>query len=258
MHRPQAVVALLGAAALAACDQNAVQQLPLAPVPTAQIKFFNFGVTAPQVNFYANETKMTAIISTTDTEATTGVAYGGVGNGGLYSAIAPGTYTLTGRIAATTNKDLPIDNLSAALADGKSYSFYLSGVYDTTATQVDAFVVEDPIPAQQDYSVAYVRLVNAIYNANPMTLYAKNTDTTVTKDSVAVGGEVAYKTAGPFTALPNGVYNLITRYTGSNRSVITRASVSFIGGHLYTIGARGDTTRTSGSLAPTLDNTANR
>jgi hypothetical protein len=258
MNRPLALAVLLCAAPLASCDKNAVQELPLAPVPTARIKFFNFGLNAPAVNFYANATKMTAITSISDIESTSGVAYSQVGNGGLYSALAPGTYTLTGRIAGATNKDLPIDNLSASIADGKSYSFYLSGLYDTTAKQVDAFVVEDPVPEHWDYSVAYVRIVNAIYNANPLTLYAKNADTTVAKDSIAVSGEVAYKAAGPFTAVPNGVYNLIARYTGSNRSVITRGNVSFVRGHMYTIGARGDTTRTSGTLAPALDNTANR
>lgn len=259
MNRHQALALLLGAAPLAACDKNAVQALPLAPIPTSSIKFFNFGVSAPQVNFYANETKMTAIFST-GSEAPTGVAYGGAGNGGLYSALTPGQYLLTGRIADTTSSvhNLSIDTLHATLADGKAYSFYLSGIYDATAKLVDGFAVEDPILAQRDYSVAYVRFVNAIYNANPLTLYAKNTDTTVTKDSIAVGGQVAYKAAGAFTAVPNGVYNLFTRYTGSTRNVISRANVSFIRGHMYTIGARGDTTRTSGTFAPALDNTANQ
>ena len=141
MNRPLALAVLLCAAPLASCDKNTVQELPLAPVPTARIKFFNFGLNAPAVNFYANDTKMTAITSISDIESTSGVAYSQAGNGGLYSALAPGTYTLTGRIAAATNKDLPIDNLSATIADGKSYSFYLSGLYDTTAKQVDAFVV---------------------------------------------------------------------------------------------------------------------
>jgi len=255
MNRFFSVAALLTAAALSSCDKNSVQQLPLAPVAASRIKFFNFGVNAPGVNFYANDTKMTAILSSTNQEAIIGVVYGGAGNAGLYCAIAPGQYSLTGRIAAMTDKDLPIDTLTATIADGKLYSFYLSGVYNTGTKIVDAFIVEDPDPAQTDYTVAYVRFVNAIWNANPMTLYAKNTDTTVTKDSIAVGGAVAYKAAGAFTAVPNGVYNLITRYTGSNTSVLTRAGVSFVGGHVYTIGARGDTTVTS---TRALDNTPNR
>lgn len=258
MKRHFPFAGLLCAAALASCDKNAVQELPLAPTAAARIKFFNFGVNStPAVNFYANETKMTAISSSTDNESVNGVAYGGVGNGGLYSAIAPGTYTLTGRIAATTDKDLPIDTVTTTIADGKYYSFYLSGAYDGTTKKVDAFIVEDPVPAQWDYSVAYVRFVHAIYNANPMTLYAKNTDPTVT-DSIAVGGALIYKAAGQFTTVPNGVYNLITRYTGSNTSVISRTNVSFVAGHFYTIGARGDITKTSGTLVPALDNTPNR
>ena len=259
-HLPRAV--LLCAAALASCDKNTVQDIT-GPLAASRVKFFNFSVSAPGVNFYANAAKITAITSGTGTESTNGVNYGGVGNGGLYSAIAPGQYTLTGRIAATIDKDLPIATVGTTIADGKYYSFYISGIYNAGTKSADAFVVEDPVPAQPDYTVAYVRFVNAISNANPMTLYAKNTDTTVTKDSIAVGGEVAYKAAGAFTVVPNGVYNLITRYTGSNTSVITRAGVSFVRGHVYTIGARGDITVTPTTTCPAtsttcLDNTANR
>jgi hypothetical protein len=42
---------LLTAAALAACDKNTVQELPFEPLLGARIKFFNFGVNAPGVNF---------------------------------------------------------------------------------------------------------------------------------------------------------------------------------------------------------------
>ena len=100
-NRYRVLAALLGAIVLASCEKNAVQVLPTADLLGARIKFFNFGVGAPGVNFYADNTKMTAIQSGTNTEATTGVAYGGAGNGGVYLAIAPAAYTLTGRIAAT-------------------------------------------------------------------------------------------------------------------------------------------------------------
>ncbi|MDP9348242.1 MAG: hypothetical protein M3P24_03730, partial [Gemmatimonadota bacterium] len=65
LHRTFAV--LLCAATLAACEKNAVQDIT-GPVPSARVKFFNFGVNAPQVNFYANDTKMTATPSTTGQE----------------------------------------------------------------------------------------------------------------------------------------------------------------------------------------------
>ena len=66
----------------------------------ARVRFFNFGVNAPGVNFYANDTEVTAIsatellsrrttprrvCNTTGAESTTGVAYGGAGIGGLYT-----------------------------------------------------------------------------------------------------------------------------------------------------------------------------
>jgi hypothetical protein len=249
---------LLCAAALSpACEENAVQDITAPFAGEARIKFFNFGVNAPGVNFYANDRKLTAILSATGAESTTGVTYGGVGSGGLYSAIVAGQYTLSGRIAAATDKDLAISSLQATIADGKYYSFYQSGFYDTTAKTVDAFIVEDAVPATIDDSVAYVRFVHGMSNANPMTLYAKNT-TTGTEE--AVGAEVAYKAAGAFKALPAGAYDLGARYAGSAANAISRTAVSFAGGRVYTIGARGDITVTSSSATnrPFLDNTANR
>jgi hypothetical protein len=263
---------LVGAALSTACEENAVQVITEPSPGGAQVKFFNFGVGAPGVNFYANDTKITAVSTTacailTDAnrdlcttagnESTTGVNYGGVGSGGYYSAVVPGQYTLAGRIAAATDKDLAISNLAATLEDGKRYSFYQSGFYNTAAKTVEAFVVEDPLPPQFDYSVAYVRFVHAISNANAMTLYARNT---TTAEELPVGGAVSYKGAGAFTALPPGTYDLGARYAGSATNAISRTAVAFAAGRVYTIGARGDITITSTTAAnrPFLDNTANR
>jgi hypothetical protein len=259
MNRHRSFAALLCAALLSSCslfDKTAVQNIT-APAPDgARIRFFNFGVNAPGVNFYANDTKVTAISSATGVESTTGVAYGAVGSGGFYSALPAGQHTLSGRIAATTDKNLAILSLPATLEDGKHYSFFQSGFYNTTAKTVDGFIVEDDFAAQIDYSVAYVRFVHAISNANPMTLYATNATTT----ERAIGGEVAYKGAGAFTAIPGGVYDLSTRYAGSTTNAIARAAVSFSPGKVYTIGARGDITvvSTTATNRPFLDNTANR
>lgn len=254
MNRYISLAGLVAAALLAGCDKNGVQDITVDP-PAARIKFFNFGVNAPSVNFYANDTKMTAVTSATGAEATTGVASGGVGAGGNYEGIAPGTYTLTGNISAAVDKDLPISNLSAQIADGKFYSYYISGIYNTTAKTADAFVVEDPIPAV-DYTVAYVRFVNAISNSSPMVLSIKNSTTGAI---TPIGGAIAYKNAGVFVAVPPGVYDISTRVTGATTDAITRTAVSFANGRTYTIGARGDMTVTSTSAAtrPQLDNTAN-
>ncbi|MGH7627649.1 MAG: DUF4397 domain-containing protein, partial [Gemmatimonadaceae bacterium] len=159
-------LALLACAvALAACEKNGVQDIT-GITPGASVMFFNFGVGAPGVNFYANDTKMTAIASSSGEESTKGTNYGKVGAGGNYTGIVPGQYTLSGKIAAETDKNLAISSLSASLEDGKSYSFFQSGAYDPVAKTVDAFIVDDPLPAT-DFSVAYVRFVNASSNADP-------------------------------------------------------------------------------------------
>ena len=247
---------LLCVAALSACEKNAVQDLT-GPLPSAAIRFFNFGVGAPAVNFYADEMKMTAVQSTTGAELTTGVGYGGVGSAGYYTGIEPGQYTVSGRISATTDKNLPISNVPVTIEAGKNYSFYQSGFYNTTTKTVDGFIVEDPFISQFDYTVAYVRFVNAISNSDPMTLHAKDR---TTEEEFVIGGPVAYKSAGAFTAIPNGTYDLETRHTGSSTSVITRTSVGFTAGRIYTITSRGDMTvvSTTETNRPFLDNTLNR
>jgi hypothetical protein len=240
------LAALAGCVALAACSKDAVRSIS-APAPGAAVKFYNFSTGAPGVNFFANETKVTAIGSLTGQESIQGTGFGSVAAGGFYTAIAPGQYTLSGRIADTTDNGRAIASLPTTLADGKYYSFYLSGPYNTTTKLSDSFLLEDAIPAQIDYSVTTVRFVNGVYNGTgPMVLWAKST---VTGDSVAVGGPVAYKTAGAFVTMPGAAYDLTARYPGSNTAVITRAAQSFLAGRVYTISAR------TGSV---LDNTANR
>jgi hypothetical protein len=258
--------ALLCAAALSACvsTDSAVQDITAAP-PGSRVRFFNFGVCGtssttttscmPGVNFYANDTKMSAISSATGTEAVTGIAYSGASASGLYSGINPGTYTFSGKIAAATDKDLAVSSLQSQLADGKLYSVYLSGFYDPTTKKVDSFIVDDALPAV-DYNNASVRLVNAISNSSAMVLYAKNT---VTGVETAIGGSIAYKAAGAFVAVPGAAYDLSMRAPGSSTNLFTRAAVSFVAGRIYTVTTRGDMTITSTTAInrPSLDNTAN-
>lgn len=256
MNRFRTLAALGALVALGACDKNAVQEIA-GPESGARVKFYNFGVGAPQVNFYANNTKMTAISSTTGVESTTGVAYGALGSGGLYLSLTPGAYDLTGRISAAVDKDLIIATQNATLEDGKAYSFYMSGFYNTTTKSVEGFVVEDSYPAAIDWTAATVRFVNAISNSSPMVMVVKNSTTGA---ETAVGATVAYKAAGAFVALPPGSYDIFTRLGPTSANVITRTAVSFSAGRTYSISARGDMTVTSATATnrPFLDNTTNR
>ena len=256
MKKTLTLAALGCAALLSACDKNAVQQITAVP-PGAAVKFFNFGVNAPVVNFYADNTKMTAVLSATGAESTNGVAYVGVGAGGLYTGIAPGTYTLAGKIATATDKDLTISTVSAPVGDGKYYSFYQSGFYDATTKKVDAFVIEDVIPALVP-GTAYVRFVNAISNSSPMQLVVTLQSSGV---ETPIGATVAYKSGGAFVAVPAGVYDLNTRLAGSSTNLVSRTAVSLLGGRVMTIAARGDITLPSSGTATNrafLDNTLNR
>lgn len=255
-------VLLCAAAAMTACDlfdKNAVQDITGPDPVTSRIKFFNFGVNSPGVNFYANTQKMSAISNTrcvrptpadtaacrsTGIESTTGIAYAGAAAGGLYLALTPGQYDFTGRIAATTDNGLAISTVNAAIAAGKYYSFYQSGIYNTTSKTVDAFIIEDAVPTGTiDFSVAQVRFVNAVSNGTgPLNLFARNTTTTTESP---VGGATAYKSAGAFIALPAGTYNLRAAYTGAGTNLITRTGLSFSGGRAYTVTARGSTATAS-------------
>ena len=255
MKRIHRSLLLLFSAALVtgACEENAWQDIA-APLPEtrALVKFFNFGVGSPAVNFYAGDRKMTAIGSATGTESNLGVNYGAAGAGGAYIAIDPGQHTLSGRIAGATDKDLPISSVSANLQAGKSYSFYQSGIYDSGAKTVDAFVIEDKFPATFDWSTAYVRFVNAISNSQPMTLTLRDRELGT---EIVIGGEVAYKAGSEFVKVPEGSYDLFTRTAGSTTNVLTRTGVTFLNGRTYTITARGSMTLASSRF---LDNTLNR
>lgn len=257
MKYTKTMALLLGALTLGACDKNAVQEIA-APTSGAKVKFFNFGINAPGVNFYANDAKVTAITSATGVESTNGVTYGNAGNGAFYSDLSAGSYTFTGKIAATTDKDLAVARIPGTLENGKAYSVYMSGFYDATAKSVEGFVITDDYPATFDYTQALVRFVNASPNSSPMTMYVTNT---VTSTESAVGAAVAYKSAGAFTPVPSGVYNLNTRVAGSATNVFARTNVSFVAGRVYTITARGDATVSTTGTATNrafLDNTLNR
>lgn len=258
------VLILVAMATASACEKNAVLEIAEPQVGGANVKFFNFAVGSPSVNFYVNNQKVTAVSATgcyllddanraeclsSGREATTGVAYGGAGNGvnAWYSAVDAGTVTISGKIAGETDKNLAISNLQATVADGKFYSYYLSGVYDGVNKTAESFILEDVLPAA-DFTVAYVRFVNASAGTQPMILYAKDR---LTQQEVALGTAVAYMAGGSFVAVPEASYDLFTRVEGSATNVITRTAVTFTAGRVYTVTARGST-------AKALDNTANR
>ena len=260
MKRKYIILAvLLLSTIIYSCEKNAVQVIAK-PVSGAQVKFFNFALSAPSVNFYANTTKVSATSSTTGAESTTGTAYAAVFPvTNAYAVFVPGAYDFTARIPSTATADanLAIATINKQLVDGKNYSLYTSGLYNTTTKTAEVFIVDDNLPAV-DTSGAYVRFVHASYNANPFSLIMKNTTTNV-ETEVATG--VAYKSASSFFKLNSGVYNLILRYPGSSTDVVVRTGVSLLKSFTYTFSLRGDITLPYTGTAtnrPFIDNTPNR
>lgn len=264
---------LLAALAVTACEKNAVRDLT-APVPTARIKFFNYGVNAPAVHFYAGDTKLTATTTascsaaknppvtandslclTTGVQSTLGVAYGSSASGGLYTGVEPGQYTFAGRLAA--DQATVISSVSTTIESGKAYSYYQGGIYNATTKTVDGFLVEDNFSSTIDWTVAEVRLVNAIGNSQSMTLSLINTETS---QEVPIGTAVAYRTASPFVRIAPGAYNLRVRFAGSTSDQVILANMAFEPGRVYTLAARGDMTVTSATATnrPTIEQTVNR
>jgi hypothetical protein len=274
LHRTLA--AALGAVALTACGSDAVQELT-APVPSAAVRFFNFGVGSPSVHFFADDRKMTATtsascqaakdppVTATDTtclqvgiQSTSGIAYGSVGANGQYTGIAPGQYTITGRPMTASGSGTAVSTLPVTIEEGKRYSVYQSGIYDATAKTSDAFIVEDDVPTTIDWGTTLVRFVNASGNAEPLTVVAVDAeDPTV---EVQIGTDIAYGSAGAFVPIPPGLYVVHARVGGSTTDAIVRTGVVLEPGRAYTVTARGDMTVTSTTAAarPILDYTVHR
>ena len=254
---------LLLATIFVSCEKDGVHEIETTPVDAgAQIKFFNFGVGAPSMNFYANDQKISATLSGTGSESVAGVNYGSVFPQTNYALVTGGNYTFKGMISSTAAADpnVVVATLPGNLENGKSYSIYTSGPYDATAKKVDGFVIEDIIPASSTTN-AHVRFVNTIANATSgFDLVAKNTTTAA---EIVIASNIGYKTASTFAEVPNGVYEIFARYPGNPANVISRtgtSQVSLIAGRAYTISSRGDMTVTGATATnrPFLDNTSNR
>ncbi|MDP1889777.1 MAG: DUF4397 domain-containing protein [Gemmatimonadaceae bacterium] len=251
-------VLLLSATVLSSCGEEAFPDIT-GPLAESRIKFFNFSVGAPGVYFYANGNKVAGItgtvvidaatgIVTSGKESVTGTIYGGVTAGGLYSAIAPGSYDLKAQLADTTQRATVVSAVNTTIASGKHYSYFISGAYSTATKSAEAFIVEDNFPVNMDWTQAYVRFVNAGPTSAPLTLYGTNTTTAAPE--AAIGAITAYKGGSAFVGVPTGSYTLVAKDAGGV-SKITRTAVSFSAGRVYTITLRGTTTLF-------LDNTTNR
>lgn len=268
------LIALLGAATLVGCGEKAERDIAAPVTEPSSIRFFNFSVNSPTVQFFANDAQVTATntancnaaknppVTATDStclkigiETSSGVAYTGAAAGGLYTGIDAGQYTLSGRQMSASGPTATISSVTASIASGKAYSYYQSGLYNTTTKTTDAFIIEDDLPATVDWSKSLVRFVNTVGNSVPMTMVLVDT----LGHATTIGGPTAYKSANPFSAVAPAPYDLHAR-DANGVDKIVRTFVTFFPGHVYTISARGDMTVTSTTATnrPFLDVTESR
>ncbi len=241
------------------CKKNAIQEISKPIGSGAFIKYFNFAVNSPTVNFYADNTKVSASLSTTGVESpTTGVAYSAAyPASNAYSLIAAGTYEFKAKIPSTASADadLAITSIKKQVENGKSYSLYTCGLYDSSTKKTDVFIIDDASPLI-DNSAAYVRFVNSSYNTNPINLTFRHK---TTLGETVVATNVAYKSASPFQKMPAGVYDLILNYPNDSKDMVVKKDVNIINANVYTFSLRGDITAspTTGNK-PFIERTFNR
>ncbi|WP_410220918.1 hypothetical protein [Pedobacter sp.] len=232
------------------CEKNAVEDITV-PYNGALFKFYNFALSSPTVNAYANNTKFTAIASLTGTESAAGTSAGGVAPARGYSLVQAGSNIVfrvvtpsTMAASATTGfgPNLEIASVTASIEDGKNYSFYASGVFNKTTQKADCFIIEDKLP-QPDSSASYIRLVNPGHNTSTLSLEITRTfklpdGSTATEVTTPITG-VAYKAASPFVKVAPGSYTLKLTDQATGKSV-TRAATGFAKNRVYTFTLRGD------------------
>lgn len=233
---------LLLSTIILSCDKTDIQTID-SPVKESGIKFYNFSVNSPAVNYFANDIKVTSAVSTTGAESgTTGLTYGTVyPANGAYATLDRGTYDFkaTRPSTAATDKNLVINKLTANVVEGKNYSLYMCGFYNATAKTTDAFILEDVLPPI-DTGFVYVRFLHVSPNANPVDFIMKRKNGPVGELSIVKN--IAFKSGSAFVKIPQGVYDLIIRYPNTSVDVYNRADFSVLKSNVYTFNLRGDIT----------------
>lgn len=255
--------------AMFGCEKNTVGNVDTEAYEGANFKFYNFALSSPTVNGYANNIKFAGILSTTGIENAAGVVGGGVapargyalvpqGTNIIFKAVTPSTMPVTA--ASGFGPNLTVAEVTATVKNGKNYSFYVCGLFNKTTQKADGFVIEDTLP-QPDTAASYIRLVNPGHNTSTLSLEITRTQTidgvVVVDTSIPITG-VAYKTASDFVKVPSGAYTLKLIDLVSGKT-LTRTATGFGKNRVYTFTLRGD--MVSGVVSsPTvfLDFTENR
>lgn len=248
--RIKALLAALVLITMIGCEKNSVGNVSTEDYEGANFKFYNFALSSPTVNGYANDKKFAGILSTTGIENAAGVVGGGVAPARGYALVPQGTNTVFKAITPSTmpvnatsgfGPNLTIAEVTSSVQNGKNYSFYVSGLFNKTTQKADGFIIEDTLP-QPDTAASYIRLVNPGHNTSTLSLEITRTykvdGLDVVETTTPITG-VSYKTASPFVKVASGSYTLKLIDLVSGKT-LTRTATGFGKNRVYTFTLRGD------------------
>lgn len=247
-------------------DQHTFPDIVRAPLSDhGQVRFYNFVMNGPTVNFYANGVKSTGITSTTGKEAANGVGWGGTHPNIGYVEIPAGN-NVTIESITPKNMLIPTNNINnyeggivtsslviPKIEPLKQYSVYLSGYWDKINKNSKSFYIKDEMPGVDTASV-FMRFVNSgVEEAGDLKFVVTSRDTLV--GTIVIDEKIPYGTASKFVAVPYGTYNLKV-YTTKGDSLI-RNGIVLNPDRVHTFALRGNILSKS-PIAPWIDNVQNR
>lgn len=237
------------------------------PGNEAQVRFYNFGINAPSVNFYADNVKITASQSLTGEMAPTGVSFGatypsigyvevpGGDNINIFSK-TPTTLAIPANNVNNYQQDKEVSNITVPkLESKKQYSLFIAGYFDKDTHKAESFIISDELPPS-DTSKVFVRFVNSgVAEAGTLSIKVSKMDGTEVISEEMVAAELAFKSATEFKDFPYGTYKFTIIPSNANNRIWER-TITLNRDRVHTIAVRGDLRNTS--PAPLLDNTQNR
>lgn len=197
------------------CEENAIPELA-APLTdeVARAKFFFHAEDAPPANFYFDDEKVTARISTTSDEEQ-GFGFGSVFPGNAYAVVPSGSSEIRAL-------DLDLNEIAftqESLSPGSTYSVYLVG----TEENLEVFTMEDNLPADDPVKINW-RFVNTMADMPfAVDAYAVRAPTPESETSPAqplrvieLGKNIGFKEGGEYVELEPGNYTFKIFNASSN------------------------------------------
>lgn len=226
---------------LGSCDENAIEDHNEPVNGGAFIKFVHAAPAAPAVNFFLDNSKISALAANSDGEeqgltfASNSIFPASYG----YANVPSGAHTLQAMSPATVGAGV-VSNSSVTLNEGMHYTAFMVGETEG----FENFLVEDNLP-EADYTKSYVRFVNVADNAPAdFDVEAVRTATSETPETrTVVGTDVTYKGNTAYVAIEaQGSYMLELKTQNAAGETVTSKSASFTptAGRVYTLALRGD------------------